>query len=64
MEIKLEVEGMHCQACVRRVQKALEKTPGVEILEVAVGSVRVRGIPREQAEEAITRAGFSVVASG
>ncbi|MCS6898770.1 MAG: heavy metal-associated domain-containing protein [Myxococcales bacterium] len=63
MEVELKVEGMHCQACVRRVRKALEQIRGIEILEVSVGSVRVRGIKREQAEDAVSRAGFSVVVS-
>ncbi|MCU0657601.1 MAG: cation transporter [Polyangiaceae bacterium] len=59
MDIELKVEGMHCQACVRRVQKALEKAAGVEVVEVMVGQVRARG-DRAQVEEAVTKAGFSV----
>jgi copper chaperone CopZ len=59
MDIELKVEGMHCQACVRRVQKALEKAVGVEVIEVTVGQVRARG-DRSQVEDAVTKAGFSV----
>jgi hypothetical protein len=44
---------------VRRVQKALEKAAGVEVVEVMVGQVRARG-DRAQVEEAVTKAGFSV----
>lgn len=62
MEIQIKVDGMHCQACVRRVQKALEKVSGAEVLEVAVGSVRVQGATREEVEAAITKAGYTVVA--
>ncbi len=29
--MKLAIEGMHCQACVRRVQKAIEKVEGVQV---------------------------------
>ena len=61
MDIQIKVDGMHCQACVRRVQKAIEKVPGVEVVEVAVGSVRVKGEQRAEVEGAITRAGFTVV---
>lgn len=61
MEIQLNVDGMHCQACVRHVQKALERLDGIEILEVAVGSVRVRGASREEVTAAITEAGYTVL---
>ncbi|MBK8169800.1 MAG: heavy-metal-associated domain-containing protein [Sandaracinaceae bacterium] len=33
----LKVEGMHCAACVRRVQAALSALPGATIQHVAVG---------------------------
>jgi copper chaperone CopZ len=39
--MKIAIEGMHCDACVRRVKKALEKVPGVAVESVAVGSAEV-----------------------
>ena len=37
---ELAVDGMHCQACVRRVRAALAALPGVVVDEVAIGRVR------------------------
>jgi copper chaperone CopZ len=37
----IEIEGMHCQACVARVRKALEKVEGVRVDRVDVGSAEV-----------------------
>ena len=31
-EVKLQIQGMHCGACVRRVTSALEKLGGVKVL--------------------------------
>jgi copper chaperone len=60
MEIQLKVDGMHCDACVRRLRKALEKLQGAEILEVSVGTVRVQGPPRAEVEAAVIKAGYTV----
>jgi copper chaperone CopZ len=51
---------MHCEACVRRVRKALEKTPGVIVDEVQVGyaDVSVPAGRESEAVEAIRQAGF------
>jgi copper chaperone len=39
--MKLSIEGMHCDACVRRVRKAIEKVDGARVENVAVGSATV-----------------------
>lgn len=39
--VKLEIDGMHCGACVRRVTAALAKTPGVQVVSVSIGSATV-----------------------
>lgn len=39
-EVKLKLENMHCDACVRRVTTTLEKT-GAKVEEVRVGSARI-----------------------
>jgi copper chaperone len=38
---KIEIEGMHCNACVRRVTLALTKLDGVGVQAVNVGSAQV-----------------------
>ncbi len=39
--MKIAIDGMHCDACVRRVKKALEKVPGITVENVAVGSADI-----------------------
>lgn len=58
--MRVIINGMHCDACVRRVRTALEKTPGVNIEDVQVGFADVSIQPdREPAVlEAIRQAGF------
>lgn len=59
--MKVEIEGMHCDACVRRVTNALEKVDGAEVERVEVGSAEVKVDPvrAEQILEAIRSAGFN-----
>jgi copper chaperone len=58
--MKLSIDGMHCQACVQRVRKALEKVPNAEIEQVDVGSATVRvDVAAEAAVlEAVRKAGY------
>lgn len=62
MSFNLEVEGMHCGGCVRRVQAALEKVPGVSVETVVVGKANGTFDPDETSAvaiaDAITRAGY------
>jgi copper chaperone len=37
-QFQLKIEGMSCSHCVRAVQGALEKVPGVSVHRVDVGS--------------------------
>lgn len=62
-DVLLQIQGMHCGACVRRVTSALEKVGGgVKIDSVEVGSARVAIDPQlvrpEQLVEAVNRIGF------
>ena len=61
-EVFLQIQGMHCGACVRRVNAALEKVGGVKVNSVEVGSARVSIDPQqvrpEQLVEAVNRIGF------
>jgi len=58
--MQIEISGMHCDGCVRRVRKALEKIDGVQIEDVQVGSAVVHGAPEQEAAavEAVRKAGF------
>jgi copper chaperone CopZ len=63
--MKLAIEGMHCDACVRRVQKALERVEGVHVESVEVGSAVVGAQPEQEEEvlEAVRKAGYQVQAT-
>jgi copper chaperone len=37
----VEIDGMHCQACVARVRKAIEKVDSAKVERVDVGSAEV-----------------------
>ncbi|MFM2123862.1 MAG: Heavy-metal-associated domain [Acidobacteriota bacterium] len=58
--MKIAIEGMHCDACVRRVTKALEKVPGIAVEKVAVGSAEVAADEAQQGAvlQAIRDAGY------
>lgn len=61
--IKLSIEGMHCEACARRVTNALAGVDGVRVDSVEVGSAQVRFDAAKTTAGAITaavdRIGFS-----
>jgi len=40
--LTLEIEGMTCEHCVRAVRGRLERTPGVAVEHVSVGSATIR----------------------
>lgn len=58
-EITLNIEGMHCGACARRVTQALERTPGIEVLEVRVGAARVKAEDPGPVIASIAKAGYT-----
>jgi copper chaperone CopZ len=60
MYMKISIEGMHCDACVRRVRKALENVPGVHVQDVAVGSALIAAEESQKAAvlDAIVKAGY------
>ena len=61
-ELLLSIDGMHCDACVRRVTDALKKVGGVQVEQVQVGSARVLYDPHNaapnQIAEAVNKIGF------
>ena len=39
--MKISIDGMHCDACVRRVRKAVESVEGAAVEHVEVGGAQV-----------------------
>jgi len=58
--VKIAIEGMHSQACVAKVRRALENVEGARVREVRIGSVVVDLDPARQsaALDAIQKAGY------
>jgi copper chaperone len=52
-QVHLSIDGMHCGACVKRVSKALETVPGVQIGQVGIGSADLAFNPAETSADAI-----------
>ncbi len=64
--IRLRIDGMHCAACVRRVNAALSRTPGVRVDSVEVGSAVIKLAAEKDlqtAMEAIKAIGFRAAVS-
>ena len=61
--MKLIVEGMICQNCVRHVREALETIPGASEVQVNLetGEVTANGIEERDAIAAILDQGYRVV---
>jgi copper chaperone CopZ len=60
MDMKVAIEGMHCQACVRRVEKAIAGVEGARPDKVEIGSAVVAAdATHEQAVlDAVSKAGY------
>lgn len=62
-EFVLNIEGMHCGSCIRRVTQALSSTRGIQVEEVRIGAARVKSAeenpPVDAAIAALAKAGFS-----
>ena len=61
--VKLTIEGMSCEHCVRAVKNRLTATPGVMVDEVGIGSARLRYDPAktnvDEIEEVIADEGYT-----
>ena len=55
-DLRLSIEGMHCEACVRRVRNALDGVNGVRVDSVQVGSAKVEFDPAAATPDEITAA--------
>jgi copper chaperone len=51
--LKLTIEGMSCEHCVRAVKNRLAATPGVAVDQVAIGSAVLRYDPAKINVDAI-----------
>lgn len=60
MSIELSIQGMHCDGCVRRVKKILEKA-GAPVADVSVGSAKLEGSAEDaqKAVSALVEAGYA-----
>jgi len=54
--LKLKIEGMSCEHCVRAVKGRLTKTPGVAVDDVEIGSAQLRYDPSQVSIDAIEEA--------
>jgi copper chaperone len=54
--LNLAIEGMHCEACVRRVTSALQSVEGVTVNSVEVGSAQLVFDAAETSVQNITAA--------
>ena len=66
--LALTIEGMHCEACVRRATAALQGVAGVQLDSVDVGSARMRFNPEQttagEIAGALDRIGFTAHVEG
>lgn len=64
--LHVTIEGMTCEHCVRAVDAALRRTPGVEVQQVAIGSADVRydpaAVSADRIAEVIADEGYSASA--
>jgi len=61
--LAMTIEGMTCEHCVRAVRGRLEKTPGVKVDDVQIGSAVIEYNPAttnvDDIEEAIADEGYT-----
>jgi copper chaperone len=66
--LKLTIEGMSCEHCVRAVRNRLERTDGVKVASVEVGAVSLDYDPAKTSvddlEEAIADEGYTAFVDG
>jgi copper chaperone len=61
--VMMTVEGMTCEHCVRVIRNRLEKTPGVKVDDVQIGSIVIEHDPAtasiDDIEEVIADEGYT-----
>jgi copper chaperone len=61
--VELDVQGMSCGHCVKAVEKALARVPGVARAEVSIGHAKIEceeQVPRDALVAAIADAGYEL----
>jgi copper chaperone CopZ len=59
-QLDLQLENMHCGACVRRVTMALNALPDTHATQVDIGSATViTSAPYEQIQQTLAAAGYT-----
>ncbi|MBM3752355.1 MAG: heavy-metal-associated domain-containing protein [Acidobacteria bacterium] len=58
LSVTIQIDGMHCNACVARVTRALAKVESARVLQVEVGQATVEIADPTAAVEAIVKAGY------
>lgn len=60
IDMTIAIQGMHCQACVRRVEKAIAGVEGAHVEKVEIGSASVDIDPAKQQAvlDAVRKAGY------
>ncbi|MFZ5824467.1 MAG: heavy-metal-associated domain-containing protein [Bacillota bacterium] len=59
----LKISGMSCGHCVMGVKKALAAIPGIQVIDVQIGSAKYEGnVDIETVKNAIEEEGYEVVA--
>ena len=58
----VDIDGMHCDACVHRVSQALGKVPGVRVSSVEIGKAHVvaESASEPRIREALDKVGYSL----
>jgi copper chaperone CopZ len=66
--LNLTIEGMTCEHCLRAVRGRLEKTPGVKLEAVEIGSASLQFDPAkitvDEIEELIADEGYTAFVAG
>lgn len=66
--LHLTIEGMTCEHCVRAVRGRLERTPGVRVNDVHIGSATIAYDPSttsvDDLQEAIADEGYTAFVEG
>jgi copper chaperone CopZ len=62
-EFTLQIDGMHCGSCIRRVSQALASAEGVQVEDVRLGTARLSSpaepAPVDLAIAALAKAGYT-----
>ena len=61
--LTVTIEGMHCQSCVNRVNHALRRIDGVDVLDVKIGAATLACRSEREKQlivEAVKNAGFQI----